>query len=275
MKVRAIVAGCTLPFVFIIALLLPKIVTAIIMGLLCAIGAYELINSTKLVKNNRMLWYSMAAAFLVTLWSYLGCSRAVALVIIMMFLALLFVEIMIKDMKVSFTKLSVCIVAGLLIPYLISSIVRILMMTEPDGRYYVLLPFAIAFSSDSFAYLTGVKLGKHKLAPTISPKKSIEGFVGGLLAAIVTMVLYGLVLQLFCHFRVNYLFAIVYAVVGTVLGTFGDLCFSVIKRQTGIKDYGNLIPGHGGVLDRFDSMVFVAPMVEAFLILLPMAVKAG
>lgn len=273
MKIRAIVAGCTLPFVIIIPLLLPKIVTAIIMGLLCAIGAYELINSTKLVKNNRMLWYSMAAAFLVTLWSFLGCSRAVALVIILMFLALLFVETMLKDMKISFSRLSVCIVGGLLIPYLLCSIVRILMMTE--GRFYVLMPFAIAFSSDAFAYLTGVKLGKHKLAPTISPKKSIEGLIGGLLAAIVTMLLYGLVLQLFCKFRVNYLFAIVYAVAGTLFGVFGDLCFSVVKRQTGIKDYGNLIPGHGGVLDRFDSMVFVAPMVEAFLILLPMAVKAG
>ena len=273
MKVRAIVAGCTLPFVIVIPLLLPKVVTAIIMGLLCAIGAYELINSTKLVKNNRMLWYSMAAAFLVTLWSYLGCSQAVALVIVLMFLSLLFVETMLKEMKISFSRLSVCIVAGLLIPYLLCSIVRILMMK--DGVFYVLMPFAIAFSSDSFAYLTGVKLGKHKLAPTISPKKSIEGLIGGLLAAIVTMLLYGLVLQLFCHFRVNYLFAIVYAVVGTAFGVFGDLCFSVVTRQAGVKDYGNLIPGHGGVLDRFDSMVFVAPLVEAFLLLLPMAEKVG
>ena len=262
-----------MPLVIVIPLLLPKIVTAIIVGLLVAIGAYELINSTKLVKNNRMLWYSMAAAFLIAIWSFLGCSQAVALVVILMFFALLFVETMLKDMKVSFSRISVCIVAGLLIPYLICSIVRILMMSE--GRSFVLVPFAIAFASDSFAYLTGVKFGKHKLAPTISPKKSVEGFIGGLLAAVAAMLIYGLVLQLFCHFRVNYLFAIVYAVVGTVLGTFGDLCFSVVKRQTGIKDYGNLIPGHGGVLDRFDSMVFVAPMVEAFLLLLPMAVKVG
>ncbi len=273
MKARLIVAACTLPLVVVIPLLLPEIVSVIIMGLLVAIGAYELINSTKLVKNNRMLWYSMAAALLVAVWSFLGCSRAVALVIILMFFALMFVETMLKEMKVSFSKMSVCIVAGLLIPYLLCSIVRILML--PDGRSFVLVPFTIAFASDSFAYLTGVKFGKHKLAPTISPKKSVEGFIGGLLATMLAMVIYGLVLQLFFGFRVNYLYALLYAVVGTVMGTFGDLCFSVVKRQTGIKDYGNLIPGHGGVLDRFDSMVFVAPMVEAFLLLLPMAEKVG
>ena len=87
------------------------------------------------------------------------------------------------------------------------------------------------------------------------------------------MIIYGLVLQFGFDFRVNYFFAIIYALLGAIGGVFGDLCFSVIKRQTGIKDYGNLIPGHGGVLDRFDSMMIVAPLIESLLILVPMAVK--
>ena len=85
--------------------------------------------------------------------------------------------------------------------------------------------------------------------------------------------IYALVLDLAFGFTVNYLLALLYGFVGSFGAVFGDLCFSVIKRQTGIKDYGNLIPGHGGVLDRFDSMMIVGPLVEVLMILVPMAVK--
>ena len=81
------------------------------------------------------------------------------------------------------------------------------------------------------------------------------------------------ILNLVFGFEVNYFYALVYGLGGSLGGVFGDLCFSVIKRQTGIKDYSKLIPGHGGMLDRFDSMIVVAPLVEALLIVLPVAVK--
>ena len=86
------------------------------------------------------------------------------------------------------------------------------------------------------------------------------------------MVLYTLVLQLAFEFYVNYLYAVLYGLLGSLVGIVGDLCFSVIKRQTGIKDYGNLIPGHGGVLDRFDSMMLVGPLMESLILLIPVAV---
>jgi phosphatidate cytidylyltransferase len=141
------------------------------------------------------------------------------------------------------------------------------------GRYFILIAFVLAFLSDTGAYFAGLYLGKHKLAPVISPKKTVEGMIGGVLAAIVGMLLYTLVLDLaFDFFQVNYLYAVLYGVVGSLASVFGDLSFSVIKRQCGIKDYGNLIPGHGGILDRFDSMMIVAPLVEAFLLLIPVAV---
>ena len=141
------------------------------------------------------------------------------------------------------------------------------------GRYFILIPFVLAFLSDTGAYFAGRAFGKHKLAPVISPKKTVEGVFGGVFGAIVGMMLYCLVLQHFFNFRVNYIFALIYGVIGSAAAVFGDLCFSVIKRQTGIKDYGNLIPGHGGILDRFDSMVVVAPLTELLMILLPLAVK--
>ena len=135
----------------------------------------------------------------------------------------------------------------------------------------ILIPFVIAFSSDAGAYFTGFFFGKHKMAPVISQHKTVEGAIGGVISAVVCMVIYALILQ-FVNFKVNYLYAVIYGLLGSGAGIFGDLCFSVIKRQTGIKDYGNIIPGHGGVLDRFDSMMMVGPLTEALLILLPLAV---
>jgi phosphatidate cytidylyltransferase len=117
-----------------------------------------------------------------------------------------------------------------------------------------------------------MRFGKHKLAPVVSPNKTIEGMVGGIAAAVISTILYCLLLQLVEGFRINYFSAFLYGVLGAGIGAFGDLCFSIIKRQTGIKDYGDLIPGHGGVLDRLDSMMTVAPLVEMLLILLPVAV---
>jgi phosphatidate cytidylyltransferase len=271
MKMRTLASLVIVPVVLVISLFTPKLVAAICFGLLAALGAYELLNNTKLVRYPRMVFYSMCIAFLMSMWSYFGCPHTVALAIIWGFFVLMFMEMMLSKMKVSFSQVAVSFVGAIVIPYLFCSLVRIL--TLSDGRYYILMPFTIAFSSDCFAYLVGSMLGKHKLAPTISPKKSIEGLVGGLVAAIVAMVIYGIVLQYAFDFRVNYVVAVIYAVVGTTCGVFGDLCFSMIKRQTNIKDFGNLIPGHGGVLDRFDSMIVIAPLVELLLLMMPMAVK--
>ena len=123
------------------------------------------------------------------------------------------------------------------------------------------------------AYFIGLKFGRHKLAPVVSPNKTIEGALGGIAFAVVSMLVYALIIDLLPgNLRVNYGLALLYGFAGSLLGIFGDLCFSIVKRQTGIKDYGNLIPGHGGVLDRFDSLTLVAPAMEVLLVLLPMAV---
>ena len=137
----------------------------------------------------------------------------------------------------------------------------------------ILIPFIVAFLADSGAYFIGCRFGKHKLAPLISPKKSIEGVFGGVAAAILGMMLYTVIMQFGFGFEVNYGFALVYAILGAMTGVFGDLCFSLVKRQAGIKDYGNLFPGHGGVLDRFDSMILVSPLIELLLIILPVVVN--
>ena len=271
MRKRVFTAALLLPLLLAILLVAPKIMTAILVAVMSAIAVYELLYRTGLVRHLRLVAYSSAAAFFIPVWSYFGQIPALGYAIVLAFFCALFAEMMANHVKVRFEKVCICFVAGLLIPFLFASLVRIL--TPTNGRYYIMIPFVVAFLSDSGAYFVGCKYGKRKLAPVISPNKSVEGVVGGLVFAVAGMVLYTAVMQLIFKLQVNYALAILYGVVGTVADVFGDLCFSVIKRQTGIKDYGNLIPGHGGVLDRFDSMLVVAPLIELLLHILPVVVK--
>lgn len=270
MKTRIIAAVALLPLLLAIVLFAPKVCTAILFALIAAVAAYELLVGTDIEKSPRLVLYSAVMAVMTSLWSYFGWPGVWTQLLVLLFFVVLFAEIMMSGMKLPFLNVIACFAAGLLIPYLLTALVRI--HITPNGRFFILIPFVMAFLSDTGAYFFGLAFGKHKLAPTISPKKTVEGAVGGIVGAVVGMVLYCLVLQMFFDFTPNYIFALIYGVVGSACAVFGDLCFSVIKRQTGIKDYGNLIPGHGGILDRFDSMVVVAPVAEILLILLPLAV---
>ena len=271
MKTRVIAAAVLLPLLLVIVLVLPKVITAVLFGVLCAIGAWELLSGTGLVKHPRLQIYAMVSGFLVGIWSGIGAPYGWGLLWVLVFVAVLFGEMMLEHTKLRFEKLCITLVAGLLIPYLLTSLVRI--HGGSNGRHLIMLPFVIAFLSDSCAYFTGLALGKHKLAPVISPKKTVEGLIGGVIGGMAGVALYCLVLDLAFGFSVNYGYAILYGFVGTFAAVFGDHCFSAVKRQVGIKDYGNLIPGHGGVLDRFDSMMIVGPLVEVLMILVPVAVK--
>ena len=271
MKTRIIASAILLPLLLIIVLVLPKIFTAILFGLMAAIAAYELLMGTGFVKHIRLVAYAMVTAFCVSMLSYSGMPHMWTMLTVFLLTAVLFVEMMLSHVKLRFEKIALCLAAGLLVPYLFTSLVRIHTI-EGLGRFFIMIPFLMAFLSDSGAYFAGKYLGKHKLAPVISPNKTIEGVVGGVLAAILGMLIYCVVLDI-VGFTVNYWAGILYGLLGSFAGVFGDLSFSVIKRQTGIKDYGNLIPGHGGILDRFDSMMIVGPLAELLLILLPVAVR--
>lgn len=271
MRLRIITAVVAVPILLFVLLGLPAIVTAILFSIICAISAYEMLYNTGSVRHPRLVIYSMIAAAMVPIWSYFGRDVAWSMAGILLFVSVLFMEIMISNMKLRFEKISMCFVAGVLIPFMLSSLARI--VARPDGKFLILIPFVIGFLSDSGAYFIGCRFGKHKLAPEISPKKSLEGVFGGVATALLGMLIYCLVMQLAFGCRVNYLYALIYALLGSLLGVFGDLCFSVVKRQSGIKDFGNIIPGHGGILDRFDSMLLIAPLCELLIMILPAVVK--
>ncbi len=270
MKTRIIAAAVLVPILLIVVLAAPEVASAVILGMLLAIAAYELLYRTGLVTNTRMVLEAGIMAFAVSMWSYWGAVRAYFLLMLLAFTVLMFAEMMIDHIKVRFEMLGLCFLAGVIIPYMLSSLIRILMLSV--GRYVILIPFVAAFMNDAGAYFVGIRFGKHKLAPVVSPNKTIEGVLGGVAAAVIGMLIYAVILDWPLKFNVHYGVALCYGMAGSAAGTFGDLCFSVIKRQTGIKDYGNLIPGHGGALDRFDSLTFVAPLMESLLLLMPVIV---
>ena len=119
---------------------------------------------------------------------------------------------------------------------------------------YIWLVFIIAWGTDTFAYVFGMLFGKHKLCPSLSPKKTIEGSIGGIIGAIGLTYLYIKYLEIDAYWAF-----LLIAFIGSIVAQIGDLTASKIKRVTGIKDFGFIMPGHGGVLDRFDSILFIAP----------------
>ena len=271
MRTRVLTAVILLPLLLLIVLWAPKIFTAILFCAMVSVGAWELLFGTGYLQQKRLVVYSVVMAALVSLNSYFAFDAIWISAVTLLFWVLIFAEIMYSNMQLLFEKVFLCFAAGMLVPYLLTALVRI--HVGESGRWFILIPFVLAFLSDTGAYFVGRTLGKHKLAPLISPKKTVEGVFGGVLGAVIGMVAYCAVLNIFFDFQVNYLYALIYGVIGSVAAVFGDLCFSVIKRQTGIKDYGKIFPGHGGILDRFDSMIVVAPLTEILLAFLPLAVK--
>ena len=139
----------------------------------------------------------------------------------------------------------------------------------PDGLYIIPLVFICAWGNDTCAYCVGVKFGKHKMFPILSPKKSVEGFIGGIVGAAVLGLIYGLIFGKYLpSLKVPAAGCTVISAVGALIAVVGDLAASAIKRDAQIKDYSNLIPGHGGILDRFDSILFTAPAVFILAVLL-------
>jgi len=140
------------------------------------------------------------------------------------------------------------------------------------GSFYVFLALAISWMTDTGAYFFGKMFGKSKLCPEISPKKTKEGFIGGIVFCLLCVTLIAFMFNNFIFPQkkhINYAVIITMSLFGSLISSLGDLCFSAFKRKCGVKDFGNIMPGHGGVLDRFDSVIFVVPYVYLFLKFIP------
>ena len=149
--------------------------------------------------------------------------------------------------------------------YIIAAFTSIVYVRDSsdNGQFLLIMMFAAPWITDTFAYLFGRKLGKHKLIPDVSPKKSIEGSIAGIICCTLTILLYAFVCSKVWGLQCNYAILAALGVLLSIVGQIGDLAMSVIKREYNIKDYGKIMPGHGGALDRFDSVLAVAIVLAA------------
>ena len=181
---------------------------------------------------------------------------ALALVMFVLMLYLFVVAVFAKG-KIEFASLSAGFVLVMYITACFSALSVIRYVTDA-GMFNLGMVFIGAWISDIFAYFTGRFLGKHKLIPEVSPKKTVEGSVGAIVFTTLLMLLYGWIVSLTTDLTPNYLVLGISAPILSVVGQIGDLFASLVKRERGVKDYGKLLPGHGGIMDRFDSILTVS-----------------
>lgn len=275
MKTRIIVAAVGIPLLVAFIFLVPLWAFAAVVGIISLGSAYEFLRCVGPELPLRFSVYAMVSALAIPILSVLVDVNIIIYTVLFALTLVMFVELMLsfrKNGQFRFADVLQVIFAGGVMPLLLSALVRV--GDRECSQAYLLLPFVAAFSCDSGAYFAGKFFGKTKVFPHLSPNKTLEGCIGGVLADVVLMLLYGVVLVIF-GLKVNFFYMSLYGLLGSIACQLGDLAFSAVKREYGVKDYGTIIPGHGGMLDRFDSMHFAAPMVEVLVILLPAVTAAA
>lgn len=232
---------------------------------LSAVAVWELTRAIKCDKFTVLRWTSIVfgAVFPIIISisqiKFLAVPAAMLYVIVMALIMLKFHK------EVRFEQVLACGAAGGLLPVALCSITLLRYSAHGEGLgiFMVLYVLFCAWFGDSGAYFVGTFFGKHKLCPLISPKKTVEGLVGGVVTVGVVTVITVFIYNTFVlnDVQLNYFVLVPLSMAASLVGVIGDLSASVIKREYDVKDFGNIMPGHGGVLDRFDSVIFVAPFL--------------
>ena len=270
MKQRILVAVVGIPLLLAVLCWAPDWATALLLAALSVIAAHELLTAVCGAEKAKR-WTALPAvtgALVIAAVYFSGehyadssAGTVLRWLIAAAVLALLLASVLTYGGSGALVLQDVCVmsVAGLVIPWAFSCMLQLRML--PHGAGMVLMPLVAAFCSDSAALFTGMACGRHKMAPLVSPHKTVEGALGGIAGGVVGMVIFRIVFYFCTLVPLHIGWCVVIGLAGALMGELGDLSFSVIKRQVGIKDYGRLLPGHGGVLDRFDSVLFAAPMI--------------
>ena len=251
-----------------VLLLFETAVLDIAVAVLSVMAVYEMINAAGLSENK--IFAAACAGFAAffstahyqTLASISGFVEFGFAVVVLLF-------VMNNHEKIKITDAAYAFLFTLVIPKAFSTILLFRNYGEPVSYFLVLMGLAVAWLNDTCAYFSGYFFGKRKLCPEISPKKTVEGAIGGVFGSVILCSLLAFIFSVATNYVINWVSFVIFLPVGAVLAIFGDLCASAIKRQFGIKDYGSIMPGHGGVMDRFDSWLFVAPALYIWNIYYP------
>ncbi|NLL02757.1 MAG: CDP-archaeol synthase [Clostridiales bacterium] len=238
-------------------------------SILSAIASYEILRVAK-VENKEVLALSITFAFIVPLYIEYGFKVPFTIAILIFIFALLLIMLANHE-NTRFEQITIAMYSSVFIPFCFSAFILVrdlyrLFPTRIDKNhalFLVIIGVSCSWLTDTCAYFVGVKFGKRKMAPIISPKKSIEGAIGGIVGCLVLnmIILYLFNTYVFETSFISYLAFVPISLLLSGASMCGDLIASVIKRNFQAKDYGNLIPGHGGIMDRFDSCLFVMPML--------------
>lgn len=276
MAKRILVAVIFVPLLIWTMLFLPAIVWTLVVTFIAAVAAFEFLRAMK-VTDHRLIGWTVAAAALIPLlcWAEntVGELEHYNYIYFPVLLLLIFpffhsIGTFGRENEVPVAHLMSCYFAGVVLPLALAALVELKCMEH--GRYLVLLAVLMAFVTDAGAYFVGVFFGKHRGITAVSPNKSLEGYIGGFVTGVVFALAYGLVVQAVEQVEVSLPGLAVCGFLGALATEMGDLAFSYVKRQMGVKDYGHLLPGHGGMLDRFDSMIFCGPVILLCAAVLPM-----
>jgi len=246
LKVRIISALVLLP-IFFFVIIYGGLVTKLAVLLLALISIKEFTNAFAKsgIKPTNIILYILTILFLIPSW-----ENTWSVLPVLLFLLVVGESVLLIFGKKTVEDISVSILTFVYITVALSSVI-VVRDVSFDFIWYI---FIFAWATDTCAYFSGFAFGKHKLMPKVSPKKTIEGAVGGVVGCILISTIYAY----FVHPE-HVMFIGVSALVGSIISQVGDLFASSFKRKLGVKDYGNLIPGHGGMLDRIDSIIFTAP----------------
>ncbi len=271
---RIMSAGMLIIFIAAVALLSLKLTLFIdlFISVICAASVFEFCKAVKTLDIFQISLISIAYAFILPLTLTYGIGMIVSCVYTTLMLAML----IFFHEKISFKDFAYTFSMTLIITVSLSLVVLMTNMHSDYSTMYFILSIAIPWLADVGAYFTGVFFGKHKLCPKISPKKTIEGAVGGILFCTLCSIVLGFLFNIAFYSNsldINYLSLAIIGIVGSLLSILGDLSFSVIKRSYFVKDYGDVIPGHGGILDRFDSVICFVPFMYIVTMYLPVVIR--
>ena len=269
MVTRLITAAIGVLIALLVLFLHNYLVLPIAAGLISGMVIYEYLRVNKLLRYSLTTIAIMIYALLLPMIQVGLIARYRGMLTICAVICVLFDYV--RHQKKMPEKTVFCALTGMfVIPPAMAAAVTLNNAHEQHGLAYLVLALGGAWIADSGAYFIGTFFGKQKLCPAISPKKTIAGFVGGIVSNIVFFIAFcavylGIMTKKGVAVNINWFAVVMLAMVCAVLGTLGDLAASTLKRQLGIKDFGNIMPGHGGVFDRFDSVLLVLPFFAAFV----------
>ena len=281
MKTRVITAIVGIIVLIGVMFTFDTLIFNLVIAAITLIAIHEIYNALGFEKKDWLMYAVMVPYTLLVMFSNYSVMRKLVMPVSFVLVTFYAIYLVVRNGTISYQKASGLAMFSGIVIFCFYSFIRLkeLLPVEKfgyDAIFFILLILCFAWGGDTCAYFAGRAFGTHKLCPVVSPKKTVEGDVGGVLGTMVFGVLVTVIysvaadrMEAFTRSNIGvsmYIIIALLACVAAVLGIYGDLFASVVKRQCGIKDYGTIFPGHGGILDRFDSVMFIAPFVTMVVI---------